>query len=790
MTHIRALREKRLSNRKTIVVSSLLFSSVLINSPAYAQFSNIDQSIGFAGPEICKPGLILVPSEIKNGPDGDPSQLAIRVEADEIGAGSDDSIVLEGNAQVLQGKRGLLADQISYDQDSYIANAAGNVVLYTTNGTEIKAEDLELEVDTFIGSANNVNIRVADPAPPKSDRKHGNFDENYSLLAPFRTVYVTGSPHKGARDENIYVRARANADRMDFEGEGFERLTNTTFTTCAEGNNDVLLQASEIELDHDTGIGTAKNMTLRFKGVPIFYFPTATFPINNERKTGFLFPSVGYDDDSGFILQVPYYINIAPQHDATITPKLLTDRGIQLYTEYRHLGENSRTELRGEFLPSDDQFEEEDRYAVGLDHQHRFGTRWNADVDLQTVSDSDYLRDFSNDVDVVASSFVQQRAELRYNSPNLRFEASTQTFDIVNDQITESSQPYEILPRLALDVKPYEFGLFETGLDSEFTNFAHEDNARVTGTRLRLKPYLSVPYRKIFGYVEPKLSVQSISYSLDDNPTGDESPSVSVPIFSVDSGLYFDREFKRGAKLYSQSLEPRLFYLNIPDKLEQEDFPNFDTGGGSNSSYGHFFRENRFFGGDRVGDTHQVSFGVTSRITEEDTGRQRLSMSIGQVFFFDDREVGLTADSDPETESTSDIIGEITANINVDWRLSAFARFDQEESEMSSYRFSADYDHSSRRNASISYTRTGETAEQINIDFETPLAAHWQFAGRAAYSLEDSELRSSRIGISYDGCCWATRLESERYLDGTGEYRNRVLVTLEFDDLGRIRSRL
>ena len=489
-------------------------------SSAIAQDPGLSDEVGFAGVEICQPDLIDVPIELKTAPGG--GGLPITADADSIEVEGDGTVVMRGNARAVQGNRGVYADRIVYHRDGDQALAEGNVVFYTANGDEIRADSLDMEVDTFVGEAREVDIRIAE-----SDSFR---DED-----------------GGRADDSFYVRARAAAHNMQFDGGDFQRLENVEMTTCVEGNRDVLLNAKEIELDHKAGVGTAKSMTVKFKEVPIFYFPTATFPINDQRKTGFLFPSAGYDDESGLIVEMPYYINIAPQYDATLIPKVLGKRGAQLFGQFRYLSENAGGTVRGEILPSDDQYEEEDRYTFGYDHHHRFGGSWSMAVDYQTFSDSAYPRDFSNEVDIIASSYVQQTAKLDYFGNALIYNAEVTAYQSVNDDVDRINRPHEILPRLKLELKPRKLGFLAAGADLEYTNFRHDDSGEPSGSRLRVNPYISVPLKTTFGYVEPKVSLQTIRYSLDDKgPATDDSQSVDVPVFSLDGGLFFDREFARG----------------------------------------------------------------------------------------------------------------------------------------------------------------------------------------------------------------------------------------------------
>lgn len=769
-------------------------ASLLVVAASFAPYNaTLAQSqsgnLGFADADICQPGVIDVPQMLKDAPVGENEYQPTNIEGDEIQTEDDSIIKLIGNAQVVQGDRGVFADQINFNKETYEAGARGNVKFYTGNGDEIAAEALELEVDTFIGTANNAGIRFADKTPYFTSREHYNFTEDYSMFAPFRNKSTELDANAVRDNDTTYVRARATAETIDFEGKGFQVLNDATLTTCAEGDNSVLLSAKRIELDQIEGIGTAENMTVKFKNVPIFYFPKVSFPINDQRKTGFLFPGVGYEKESGTIIEVPYYINIDPQYDATITPRILSNRGFQLFGEFRYLTEKSRGDIRGEFLPSDDVFGD-DRHAISFYNETKFNADWEADIDLQDVSDTRYLTDFSNDVDVASATYVPQRARIDYFGDIIRFTTEVSAYERVNEDV--SGQPYERLPRVMFNIREQDYGLLAYGLDSEYTNYSHDDSSLVDGTRLRIKPYLGMPLEEIYGYLKPKLSFQSISYSLDNNLTGDSSPSEVIPIASIDSKLIFERLIKRPDSPLLQTLEPRLFYVNIPEKLDQEAFPDFDTGSGSNSSFSHFFRENRFFGGDRVGDTEQLSLGLTSRFIDDDTGQEKFNISIGQVFYFADREVGLATDSAPETENKSDFLAEVSGAVTDDWSLRAFSRWAAEDNNLDYLSFSANYFHSNRRNASISYSRTDETSfsdEQLNLRLESPLSARWQSNVRVDYSIEDSEIRSSELGLTYDGCCWALGIAAQRYLS-RGDYKNRFIFTFELDDLGKLSSNL
>lgn len=727
------------------------------------------QGAGSGGAGACTPDLIEIPLELQSVPPaGQSSGLPIRIEADRIEVERGNTVILRGNARVMRGRRGLYAEHIEYDRGASRARAWGKVVFYTARGDEVRADSLDLQVNTWTGEADAVAVKIADRDAPQSLRAGG---------AP------------------LLARARAGARSMRFEGADTQRLARVSLTTCGPGNRDVVLNAKEMVLDHAKGFGTAKSMTVRFKGAPIFHFPTLTFPISDKRKTGFLFPSAGYTDQSGWMVAAPYYINLAPHYDATVTPRILSRRGAQIAGQFRYLSAHGHGRARGEWLPSDNAFEDRDRHALGYRHHHRFGRNWSADVDLQTVSDRDYLSDFSSEIETVASSYTARTARLEHLSETLRFSARMAAYHPADRRIVRSDRPYSRLPQLNLDWTPRGSGVVQARLEAEYTEFRHDDcgtiggtppRVKPCGTRLRVKPSLSAPIRRSYGYIEPKVSLQTIRYSLRRRDSQSRaSPSVDVPVFSLDSGLLFERKLARGA--YLQTLEPRLFYVNIPEKRAQRNFPNFDTDDGSASSFEHFFRENRFFGGDRVGDTEHLTAGLSSRIIDRDSGRQRLKLSLGRIIHLQDRVLGTSADAKPATEDVSGWFAEFDAALSGRWHASGFARRNERGNGFDGFRLAADYRSDERRSATLAYTFKHASSEQVKAALQTPLGRRWRLEASGAYSLREDAIHAATIGLGFDGCCWAVQAVAQRYLDGDGDHKNRLLLTFELNGPGNSR---
>ena len=756
--------------RQSTAASVIIFLHAFVSLPADAQ-PDTDVVTGFAGQGVCLPVEISVPPELQAASDGTAHGPPATIEADQIEATTDQEFVLQGNVTFRQGNRAIYADTITYNSETRRAGARGNVVLYTPAGDEVRAETMDLEVDTFIGGAEDVSIRIADTTYGSTERSRGDPD---------------GGPGDGTNGKRYYQQARVDSETMQFEGREVMILRNAELTTCPDGNQDITLATKVLRLDRASGIGTAKAMTVRLKNVPVLYFPSISFPIDNRRRSGFLFPSIGEERESGVILELPYYFNIAPHMDATITPRIMTERGMQLFGEFRYMGKRTDGVFGAEYLPSDDLFDDEDRYAVRLDHDQVFGDRWEAKVDLVEVSDPAYPRDFFGNTGSIAGGYVAQRSRLSRIGERFDIYISTLAQDPISDRTSGSHRPHDILPEIGINMKPGKFGIFRGGIQTSFSRFEHAEETRTTGDRTLARSFVSVPVEASYGSIEPRVSLYSLNYALDD--TRDNSPSVSVPAYSLDGKLVFDRQFELGGSSFYQTLEPRLFYVKIPHEHDQNTLPIFDTDESQPTSYSHFFRENRFTGGDRVGDTEQITLGMTSRMIDNNTGAQRMQFGIGQVYYLEDRHLRLNSDDGPLTTGRSGFFTELTANVNEDWSMTGFASWRKESSDPDVIWLSADYDHGRRRNASIAYTANHDDLEQVQVDFSTPLGPRWQLDADTAYSLEENDIRSSSVRLSFDGCCWATRLEYQYYLDGTGEFRNRILFTLELDDLGRIRS--
>ncbi len=702
--------------------------------------------------EVCVPDAISRPAPLPPAEDG---TFPIELEADVVESVKENVISLRGNAQMKRGGQALFGDELTYYRETDEVEGKGNVITYTEFGDRIKSSAIKFQVETFIGEASDVDYRIA-----KRDQ-------------------VPDDP------ELAYVNARGNAEKVYLEGHDVARLKNVVYTTCVEGNDDVLVSAKELTLDQATGQGLAKNVTVKFMKVPVFYAPILSFPISNKRKSGFLYPSFGGQGNSGFMFALPYYFNLAPNYDATLTPRVYTKRGVQIGGEFRYLTRTSQGYVYGEALPSDNEFGD-DRGAFTYKHGQTFGTRWTGDVDVQWVSDDRYLDDFSNDIQISSATYLPEQASLNYNGRIWRVNGRLSSYLKVDDTISSFFEPYDRLPQLqARAVFPQRPAGFRFDFDSEVVNFLHDE--RVDGWRFDATPTVARPFENLWGYFTPKLSVRYTGYSLDNVVEGEpDSPSRTAPVFSADSGIFLERLTSWLGEPFINTLEPRVFYVYIPE-VDQDDLPVFDTGASNLNNFGNIYRENRFFGRDRVGDTNQVTLALSSRMIEAETGREWMRLSVGQIFFLEDRTVNIDPDA-VLTEDTSDLLAELRAELTNRLWTKGYVQWDNEADNVREGRAELSFRLEPRRYFDLQYQYSRDSREQIILAGQWRVLPRWHLIVDERYSLRDKKNLDTSIGLEYDGCCWRVRAFGQRRLDSDSEYRNAIIVELELTGLARIRS--
>jgi len=691
------------------------------------------------------------------------SDNTTHIEADAAEAPNKNHIDFTGNVVISRNIQRLTADRANYDKNDELFTASGNVVISEPGVI-------------FRGSRANYF----------AETRQGRLDDS-SYELPTRP-------------------AQGRSTSIQFE-PGTISLLKPTYSSCPADAEDWVLKAEKMDLYTDEGYGDGKHVVAYFKGIPFAYTPYIRFPLNDQRSSGFLFPSMGYTSKNGFEMDAPWYWNIAPNMDATITPRILTKRGLMLGTEFRYLGENQRGEIYAEWINDRDYDQSRDseeiaergddisrnRGAFSAQHRSRLGSNWYTNVNYNYASDNYYLDDFGNNLRDRSESHLLREAKLGYHGDLFNFSAMAQGYQA----LVENNNTYSRLPQLLLNgytqFSPGGF-TFGTGFYSEAVRFAKNweyDVSANEGHRYFLRPYIDMPIRRQYGYIRPKLSIDMVRYDLTDTAVAnaDEEHSRSTAIFSLDSGLFFDRNVNWFNTALQQTLEPRLFYLYVPHK-DQSDFPIFDTAE-NRFSFNQLFRENRFSGVDRLGDANQLSAAITTRFYDDNSGMELFRASLGQIYYFEDREVqlyGTTVDDD----STSAIAAELASQFLPHWNTSLSIMYDPHESQIDTSAFRLQYKSDPHHIVNFDYTlrddgTDSENYEQTDISAYWKIAPKWRALGRWNYSLKDSFSLESMLGVEYDSCCYALRLVLSREQDyENDDPDNRIMLQMHFKGLSSI----
>lgn len=572
-----------------------------------------------------------------------------------------------------------------------------------------------------------------------------------------------------------------------------------TLTTCAPGRNDWSIVASQIHLDRNEGFGTARHLRLEVMDVPVFYWPWASFPIDDRRKSGFLYPEFGTSNTgTGGYLALPYYFNLAPHYDATLTPQYIHGRGLFTELEGRYLGPYGESVLQLGYIGQDSDYDREypgkdgERWALDFSTGASFGGGWTGYGDYSVVSDNDYLSDLNRSLDISQATHLRRRGGVSYRDSNQLFEAYLNGYQTVADYIAEPDKPYAQLPELLYGGRA-ELGLAAASVEAQYTHFYRDNDLlsgldRANGQRLRLQPRLALPMRAIWGYAEPSATLDYTHYELVDYDFGgriDDSRQIdrTVPVLEWDSGLYFDRRTELFEVPYNQTLEPRLYYAWADADDDQDEIPDFDSSLRS-FSFDELFRRNRFSGGDRVGDANRLTLAVTSRFYDLNDGAERARFSLGQVYHYRDRRVTLDGEG-AESRGESPLAGEAVLRplANLDLRTSLLwdPRLRETEESRSQLVFhSGDY----RYLASLGHTYSRDRFEQADIGGVVPVTDQLSLIGRWVYDSQLDRTAGSLAGIEYSSCCWSVQVVHQNYLTTDEKLDSRMLFQIQLKGLG------
>jgi len=698
------------------------------------------------------------------------SRLPTFVAAERITGRPEVETVLEGEGVLRRGDTVIKADRLEFDQTTQLAKARGKVLINKA-GNVYEGPLLELRMDTFAGF----------------------FDQpTYHFLLN---------------------KAHGQADRVDFLDQQRSVIHNATFTTCPRlpGPSwmpDWILKASTISLDQEEDVGTASGALLSFKGLPLLPVPYLSFPLSDQRKSGMLPPSIGLDTVNGFELSVPYYWNIAPNRDATITPTLMTKRGVNLGGELRYLEESFSGTAQLDWIPAD-QLRDSNRWSAKLNHQSRIASAWTnsgatLNLSLNRVSDDNYWRDFSRTDDSLTQRLLANDATLSWGNGAWSSSVRALQWQTLQDETAPIVPPYDRMPQLRTRYARNDLAGFNYAFNADYTSFKSDPGLtlQTNGQRAFGVMQASYPMTQAGGYLTPKLQLHATQYQFETPlSNGDTAANRVLPTFSIDSGLVFERDTALFGRNLLQTLEPRAFYVFTPYR-DQSLLPNYDSGA-KDFNLSTIFAENAFVGDDRISDSNLLTLGLTSRYLDPKTGAEAARVGVAQRLLFRDQNVTLPGGA-PHPEGFSDMLFSGAISWDPRWGFEGAVQFNPSTERTIRSTLNARYSPGNYRTLAMAYRFQRESSEQFDVGWQWPLndlwgdrgqdlgtgqgqgEGRWYSLGRLNYSMNERQLVNGVLGFEYDAGCWLGRIVLERIQTSSTSATQSIMFQLELVGFGRL----
>ncbi len=690
----------------------------------------------------------------------------------DISGRSDLETVIEGEAELRRSGMVMRADRIEYYQPEDLAKARGNVRLNRDG-----------------------NVYEGTQGEMKLEAQEGFF------LQPRYKLLKNG--------------AHGQAARVDFIDSSRSVLRDATYTTCQcdpqEGDKPAwILRASQVNIDTETGVGQAVNGRLEFKGVPILGSPYLSFPLSDARKSGWLPPSINIDNLSGLEVVVPYYLNLAPNRDATLYPGVMSKRGFNAGAEFRYLEQDYRGSARLDAMPSDN-LRKRSRWGLTATHNGLLrvaDTNLNANLNLNRVSDDNYWRDFPRASSALTQRLLPNDGSLNWQQGNWTLYGRTLQWQTLQQTDSVIIPPYDRLPQLQARYSRSNQQGLDYGIEIDTTRFRSQRSLTLqpNAQRSYAQAQISRPWVTPGSFVIPKVQLHTSAYQFDTPLTagpqaGRRSASRQVPTLSVDSGLIFERSTRLLGRALTQTLEPRAFYTYTPYR-NQSSLPVYDTGI-NDFNFATVFTENAFIGNDRISDNNLLTLGLSSRLLDPGSGAELVRLNFAQRLRFDDQQVTLPGGQSDTARFSDQLLG-ATSNWNTAWQLDGTVQYNPKIRRSQRTTFGARYSPSDYRTVSATYRLNRGVSEQLDVGWQWPVndlwgdkgqnlgegqgqgAGRWYGVGRLNYSLKDRKVVDTLVGFEYDGCCWLMRVALERLQTTTTTATKRILFQMEFVGFARV----
>ncbi|MDM0111765.1 LPS assembly protein LptD [Variovorax sp. J22R133] len=701
------------------------------------------------------------------------------VNGDKISGRPDLDTVIEGNASLRKGDTAITADRLEYYAPDDTAKATGHVRVNQA-GNVYEGPELQLKIETFEGFFNSVR---------------------YRFLA-------TGG--------------HGDAARIDFLDEYTSIARNATYTTCRREDYPGwmpawIISAATIEADTEENVGVAKDARISFKGITTPALPSISFPLTNDRKSGLLPPIFGLDNTNGIELTTPYYWNIAPNRDATFTPTVMSKRGVNFGNDFRYLENTYSGEARVDYMPTDS-LRNRERWGIWTRHQQTFDSKslgldsLTGSLNINRVSDDNYWSDFQR-----TPSFTQRLlsndGSVNWTKGDFNGQFRALSYQTLQQPDSTIVPPYDRMPQVTANYNKYDFRGFDFSFNADYTYFRGDaalqqllyptQPPQPDGQRLFGVASLSRPFLTPGSFVIPKVMLNATAYQFDTPFFGQNSATRVVPTFSLDSGLVFERDANYFGRAFTQTLEPRAYYVYTPFR-DQTKLPVYDSAQ-NDVSFATLFTENAFSGNDRISDSQLATLGLTSRLIDPDTGAEAARFGIAQSVRFKDQDVFIpTAGAGPITDKYSDILMGAQINWSPRWSTEATVQVDPDTMDSTRTTVGGRYSPGPYRTVSAAYRYQAPSqtipagSKSIDIGWQWPLndlwgdkgqdlgpgrgqgGGRWYAVGRLNYSLSDNKMTDGIVGLEYDGCCWIGRIVLERLTTGLATANTRLMFQLEF----------
>jgi len=713
-----------------------------------------------------------------DAPTIDPEQATSTITADYGHYNPAGDSYLEGNVIIDQEGRQIRAERVTIDQTQTYAKAEGQVQL-AQGGLISQSDDINYNLKTQQGDLNN-------------------------------SFFIAEEQHAHGRAEKI---AKTSDDTLELE--------NATYSTCPpEQKPTWKIQADQIKLNQETGRGETRNTKLYVKDVPVLAVPYFNFPIDDRRTTGILTPTFGFTNDGGLELGMPVYLNLAPQYDATITPRYISDRGAMLDGEFRYLTENyGEGRIWGGYLPSDESYSNKDRKDLHFLHNWQINDQFSTNLEYNYASDKDFFADLDNNPDSKTDLNLRRAWEVNYKNgiPGLKAQFKVEDFQTLDPTVLDEDRPYARLPQLLVNYKTgnplglqYEFNNDTAYFQKDIRNTENIDTGdeaiyQPSGTRIYND--FSVRYNHFtpWSFFIPQATLRNINTFYDQDTidrinnnqtsSSSENHSIVVPQFTLDTGLIFEKDGR-----YLQTLTPRLFYAYSPYE-NQRNQPNFDSVVAS-INYDQLFSARRFYGNDRLEDNNFASLGLSYSLFNEE-GLERLRASVGQSFFFEDRRVTLDREADKfDREShTGPVIqlrSQLNQNVHVNLNSSWMSNGSNAQRDVQVYYTG---DQGNLYNVGYFYRKDipnrQESYDQVVGSFIQPIANNWRLVGHAQFDLDNSVAREYLLGVNYESCCWGVSVYGRSYYNDLDDIndpdvkaKRAVMAEVTLKGLGGLSNKL